>query len=360
MLDVRRWRSNLRNEIDAFAIYRAMARAERQQAVILLYEHLAAVESRHARVWGRMLRANAAWPGMPRPSLGARILILVIGRLGPDVVERTLAARESQERRRYDAGNDETSAMLRQDEQLHGHLLSRIASAKLSGATVARLGNALRAGVLGITDGLVSNVSLLMGVAGAGGDSHAIVVAGLAGLLAGSLSMALGEWLSVQSSRELYERQIMIEAERIVDWPTDEIDELARIYRSRGLSPEDARATAAKLVEGSVGNAAERAVVEAAEVADLGGSSWVAAAMSFFMFAAGATIPLLPFLLLSGAAAPIASAVLTGIVLFAIGSIITTITGKSALRAGLRQLAIGFCAAIITYTLGRLLGVALA
>src|SRR5512141_1692476 len=99
MLDVRRWRRNLENEIDAFAIYRAMARAERQQPVILLYEHLAAVESRHARVWGRMLRANGAWPGMPRPSLGARVLILAIGRLGPDVVERTLAARESQERR---------------------------------------------------------------------------------------------------------------------------------------------------------------------------------------------------------------------------------------------------------------------
>ncbi len=358
MRDIPRWRRHLQVEVDGAAIYRAMARAEREQTVAALYERLAVAESRHARIWAKKLRGAGAWRGFPRPSLTATVLITVAKRLGPDILGRSLAARETAERAAYEDQDDAISALLTDEERFHARLLGRITRAKLSGPGMARLGNALRAAVLGMNDGLVSNLSLVMGVAGAGGDTHAIVVAGLAGLLAGSLSMALGEYLSVQTSRELYERQLILERDNVEEAPREEIDEIALIYMSKGMDAEKARSVAAQLVGGSIGAHAER-THEDEDVADLGGSAWIAALTSFAMFACGAAVSLLPFAFLTGAAAQLAAIVLTGGALFANGSAITTITGRPALRAGLRQTAIGFAAATITYGLGRLLNVAL-
>jgi VIT1/CCC1 family predicted Fe2+/Mn2+ transporter len=214
--------------------------------------------------------------------------------------------------------------------------------------------------VLGIDDGLVSNFSLVMGVAGAGGDARAIAVAGLAGLLAGSLSMALGEWLSVQSARELYARQIAVEREELVAAPEEEEQELALIYQAKGATETQARALARQIMQSD--RALETLAREelAIDPGELGGSAYVAAGTSFAMFAMGALVPLVPFAFASGTTAVIAAALVSGAALFGVGALITLITGQPALRAGLRQLAIGAAAAAVTFAVGRLLGVALA
>jgi VIT1/CCC1 family predicted Fe2+/Mn2+ transporter len=222
-------------------------------------------------------------------------------------------------------------------------------------------GNALRAAVLGANDGLVSNLSLVMGVAGADLAPKAILLTGIAGLLAGSLSMAMGEWLSVQSARELFEHQIRIEREELIAFPEEEREELELIYRAKGVPADTAQELADRLIrEGAP--ALETLVREelAIDPEELGGSAWEAAIASFLLFSIGAIVPVLPYIAWGGIPAAVASVVLSGLALFLLGAGITVITGRSALRSGLRQVLIGLAAAAITFGVGRLFGVALA
>jgi VIT1/CCC1 family predicted Fe2+/Mn2+ transporter len=199
-----------------------------------------------------------------------------------------------------------------------------------------------------------------MGVVGAGADRTAILVAGLAGLLAGALSMALGEWLSVQSARELYANQIAIEAQEIEELPEEEEEELRLIYEAKGVPPDAAREMAHRIISGDRTVAVNTMAREELGIDpdELGGSAWVAAGTSFFLFALGAIVPVLPFVFLSGTPAVVASAVLAGLALFAVGAAITLVTGRGAVRSGLRQLAFGLAAAAVTFGIGSLLGVA--
>jgi VIT1/CCC1 family predicted Fe2+/Mn2+ transporter len=365
--DVDRWRSNLHGEADGIAIYRAMADAEPQPALATVYRKLAEAEARHAALWETKLRDAGAWTKVPRPSWRARALVFVARRFGAGWVAATVAGREAKDQGGYDDQPEAAGTSLPRDERSHARVLQQIAGG-LPGPAIARLegrhratgGNALRAAVLGIDDGLLSNFSLVMGVAGAGGDARAIAVAGLAGLLAGSLSMALGEWLSVQSARELYTRQISIEREELAAAPEEEEEELALIYQAKGANETQARALARQIVSGD--HALETLAREELGIDpdELGGSAYVAAATSFAMFGGGAVVPLLPFAIFAGTGAVLASAILSGAALFGVGALITLITGQPALRAGLRQLAIGAAAAGITFAVGRLLGVALA
>lgn len=215
--------------------------------------------------------------------------------------------------------------------------------------------------MLGANDGLVSNFSLVFGVAGAGGDQSAILIAGFAGLLAGALSMALGEWLSVQSARELYARQIAVEAEEIADNPEEEEEELRLIYEAKGVPAETAREIAHRIVSGDRAVAVDTMAREELGIDpnDLGGSAWVAAGTSFALFALGAIVPVVPFMFLTGASAIVASAVLAGVALFSVGAAITFVTGRGILRSGLRQLAFGLAAAAITYGIGSMVGTAI-
>ena len=360
MGDVQRWRRNLRSELDGAAIYRAMASIEGDQPVADLYARLAVAEARHARVWAKKLRGADAWRGLPGLSLRAAALIAVARRFGPDVVGHAITAREDTERVGYEAQTDPASAELVEDEQLHARLLGRIAAAKVGGPGMARVGNALRAAVLGVNDGTVSNTSLIFGIAGAGGDSRSIVVAGFAGIIAGSLSMALGEWLSVQSSRELYQRLAKLQRASGPQTPEEDAAEIAliaQIYVSKGMAADEAHLVAEQLVRGSLGAAIERSAKEADEVADFGGSAWIAALTSWGTFAVGATAPLLPFAFLSGQAALVAAGLVGGSVLFLTGAGATAVTGRPILRSGLRSLAIGVVAATVTFSLGRVLGV---
>lgn len=236
-----------------------------------------------------------------------------------------------------------------------------VAPAVISDANRARHGNALRAGVLGATDGLVSNLSLVMGVAGSGAARETIVVAGLAGLVAGSLSMALGEYLSVQSARELFANELVIEARQLAESPDAEVAELRAIYERKGVPPRLARELAEHIVRGDPGLALDTMAREELgfDPDELGGSAWVAAGTSLVLFALGAVVPLLPFLLLSGAAALTTAAIFSSLALFALGAGITRLTGVNPIRSGLRQFAFGASAAAITYGIGVAVGVGL-
>jgi len=197
-----------------------------------------------------------------------------------------------------------------------------------------------------------------MGVAGSGAEHAVVVIAGLAGLVAGALSMGLGEYLSVQSARELFARELEIEAQEIETNPAAEIDELCSIYERKGFPTEQAHELAKRIVGGDPKFALDTMAREELgfDPGQLGGSAWVAAGTSLGLFALGALVPLLPFLALSGGPAILGAAVLSGVALFGLGAGITNLTGMNPIRAGMRQLAFGAVAAAITYGIGRAVG----
>lgn len=365
--DLDRWRANLQGEVDGATIYRAMAAGSDDPRLAELYRRMAAGEERHAALWRERLTA-AGIRAPVRPTWRARTLAWLARRLGPGLVVSTIAAQERAGRGMYDAQPEAAGTSLPADERSHARLLREVTSG-VEGPTLARFegrhrgvgGNALRAAVLGANDGLVSNFSLVMGVAGADPTGRAPLIAGLAGLLAGALSMALGEWLSVQSARELYVNQIAVEADELAAFPDEEREELRLIYEAKGLGPEQAAQLAERLMSGEAGVALDTLAREELGIdpAELGGSPWVAAGTSFALFAFGAIVPVIPFLFGSGPAVIAASAVISGLALFGVGAAITVVTGQAALRSGARQLAFGLAAAAVTFGLGSLLGTAL-
>jgi len=215
----------------------------------------------------------------------------------------------------------------------------------------------VRAAVLGANDGLVSNLSLVTGVAGASLAARTILITGLAGLAAGSCAMAMGEWISVQTSRELYQRELAVETEELTRFPADETAELTALYESRGLEPDGAR----QLAESVIADRSAALDVMAREELGidpehLGGSPWKAAGSSFAMFCVGAVVPIIPFALTARTPALVGGVLLSALVLFLLGALVTTLTGRSPLRSGLRQLVFGLGAAAITYAIGRGVG----
>jgi VIT1/CCC1 family predicted Fe2+/Mn2+ transporter len=348
-----------------------LAEVEPQAQLVEVYRRLAATEEEHADFWEEKLRA--AGKPLPPRRIGwrTRTLIWLARRFGPGLVVPTLALNEQGDSHFYSRTPETKGTPLAAQEQSHQRLLQSIGGAAprgVEGSVLARLegrhrtlgGNALRAAVLGANDGLVSNLSLIMGVAGAELSSSAILVTGFAGLLAGAISMALGEWLSVQSSRELYERQIGIEKQELEEIPGEEEEELALIYQAKGLSEEQARILASQLLADQT-TALDTLAREELGInpEELGGSAWEAALTSFGLFAVGAIVPLLPFIFLSGFGAVIVSGIASAIGLFVIGAGITLMTGRSIWFSGLRQVLFGLLAALVTYTIGSLVGVSL-
>ncbi len=271
----------------------------------------------------------------------------------------------------YDAQPEAVAAGLPAEERSHRRIFEAIAESGgqgLSGTAVARLegrhratgGNALRAAVLGVNDGLVSNLSLVMGVAGASLQQSTILLTGLAGLLAGAISMALGEWLSVQSSRELYARQLAIEREELEAAPAEELEELTLIFRAKGIPIERAQELASSLVA-NPRTALDTLAREELGIdpQSLGGSAWVAASTSFILFAVGALIPLLPYTVVGGQSAALLSGVCGAVGLFFSGVLGSLFTGQPMLRNGLRHALFGLAAAGVTFGIGRLVGAGL-
>jgi VIT1/CCC1 family predicted Fe2+/Mn2+ transporter len=289
-------------------------------------------------------------------------------RFGTAFVVPTIDAMEQADAGSYDTQPEAAGTPLPAEERSHARLLQAIggeqrgglqgpALARLEGRHRAASGNSLRAAVLGANDGLVSNFSLVMGVAGAQLDNTQILITGLAGLAAGAGSMAMGEWISVMNQRELFGRQIAIEREEVLEVPDEEREELALIYEAKGLPPEQAGELANRLI-GSPEQALDTLAREELGIdpEDLGGSALVAAATSFVLFAIGAIVPILPFIFLSGTAAAVASAALSTLALFGIGALITVVTGRSVLFSGARQVGIGAAAAALTFGIGALIG----
>ncbi len=365
---VRRYFSNWKDEMNGAELYRFMARNESNSRLAGIYEGLAAVEQGHADIWAEKLKALDVSLPLFRPSWRTRLLRWISLRLGVNAIVPTVSSLEDATSTGY-KGQGETPHLIA-TERSHARVLRHIAkttSAGVEGGVLARLegrhraaGNALRAAVLGASDGLLSNFNLLMGVAGASMGSRTILLTGIAGLLAGGISMALGEWISVQSSRELYARQIETEKEEIEMAPAEEVEELVLIYQARGLDEASARTLATGIM-----SSPETALDTLArdelgiDPEQLGGSSGEAAIVSFLLFAAGAVLPVIPYVFLKGTVAIGASAVISAAGLFLIGAGITLFTGRSVWYSGLRQVLFGLTAAAVSFFVGRLIGISL-
>lgn len=368
---VSRYRANWQDEIESAALYQALSEIERQPNLAEVYRKLAAVESEHARFWEAQLQAVGA-PTPPR-RLGwrTRVLIWLARRFGTAFVLPTIGDLERRDSRDYEDQPEARAALLPAQERSHARVLQSIISetrgglegsvlAQLEGRHRASSGNALRAAVLGASDGLLSNFSLVMGVAGAESSGRSVLIAGLAGLLAGAFSMALGEWISVQSSRELYERQIAIERDELERHPAEEQLELALIYQAKGLPEDQARALAERLIADRPAALDTLSREElGVDPEELGGSAWEAAISSFLLFAVGAIIPVAPFFFIDGFGAVALSVTLSALGLFGIGAAITLLTGRSVWYSGMRQVLVGLLAASVTFGIGRLIGVSL-
>src|SRR2546425_2686852 len=347
--EIPRYLENWRDEIDCAAAYRARWAAEADPRLGKVYAILAAMEEAHIAFWEDRLRKAGASVPRRRPSWRSRVLGGIARRFGPELVLPTIAAKEEVDQNAYAKQPETADTRMPAHERWHAKVLRQLVTSQprgLEGSFLGRLegrhrsvgGNALRAAVLGANDGLCSNLSLVMGVAGASVDSHGILVTGLAGLLAGACSIALGEGVSGMSARELAEREIRIESSELREDPEGEGEGLKLIYEAKGLSPSEAETMARRLL-------ADRATALDAlareelgiDPKDLGGSPWEAALASFALFAMGAFVPVLPFLVVRGNLAVASSVVVSGLALFGIGGAITIFTGKPVWRSGGRQ-----------------------
>ena len=368
--DLRRFRTNRQDEVDSAAQYRAMADAEPDAGVARVYRELADVEEKHAGFWEVKLRELGIEPGPRRASWRARVLVWTARRIGPRAILPTVAQREAVSRNDYARQSETAHTRMPAQERSHARVLQAMLARPegAEGNELARVegrhrnvgGNALRAAVLGANDGLCSNLALVMGVAGASTSSHAILVTGVAGLLAGACSMALGEWVSVTSSRELAERELRIERDELAAAPEEEREELQLIYEAKGIPKDEARQLSQRLLDD--GGAALDVLAReelGIDPDNLGGSARVAAITSFLLFAFGAMFPVLPYAFLGGTTAMIASLIVSSVTLFAIGAAITLFTGRPVWLSGGRQTLLGLAAAGLTFGLGHVLGATL-
>ena len=324
-------------ERQAAWLYRQVSDAESGTARQHLFLELAAEADRQARLWSDQLAERGVAPPVWRPPVRARLVARLLRHFSPATLRPLLAALKVRGMSVYTHGHDADS------ERQHRVLAS---------------GNDLRAAVFGINDGLVSNLSLLFGMAGSGAGEASVVLAGVAGLLAGSLSMAAGEYVSVRAQRELHDNQIALERAELDAYPEAEAGELATIFEARGMSAEEARAAADALIADPDRALATLAREELGlDLANLA-SPWRAATASFFAFCIGAALPLLPFLLASGDRALAAAVVVSSIALMTVGALVALFSGGAMARSALRMLLIGLSAAAVTWVIGRALGVA--
>ena len=344
---VRRWRQHLADERLEAAVYRELAaRKAGEERDILLA--LAEAEARHAAHWRSLLGDRG--PGRFHASLRSRLLALLARRFGSVFV--LALAQRAESRSPYDDDADATPTMAA-DEKIHAEVVRGLAERGR-----AQISGTFRAAVFGANDGLVSNLALVLGVAGSGVATTTILLTGLAGLLSGALSMGAGEFISVRSQRELLDASTPA-ATHVEAYPHLDVDanELALVYRARGMAADEAARHAAEQLR-------SWPAVEVRTAPDtdheLVGSGVSAALSSFAFFASGALVPVLPFLLgLTGTAALVTASVLVGGALMITGAVVGMLSGAPPLRRALRQLAVGAAAATVTYVLGSLFGATL-
>jgi len=392
-IDLQQSIANLRLERDAIALYESLAKIEKSPARASAFRTIAANERRHAEIWADKLRdLGAPLPRQTGPRMRVRVIVLLATVFGTHFVRDMVQALEGDEEDLYTAQTSPEVEAIAADEREHAEIWRRLSAdsgrdalAAAAATTVAtgthpdhtrarlaanqiasserwhRAGRSgtLRAVIFGVSDGLVSNLALVMGVAGASkGEGNFVLLAGIAGLLAGSFSMAAGEYISMQSQRELFERQIALEKAELEAMPAEEQAELASLYRAKGFSESEANVIAERMFRDPE-HALDTLVREELGLdPDELGSSLGAAGGSFVAFAIGAAIPVLPYLLFGSGQGPfMVSIVLSLASLFAVGAGVSLLTGRGLLFSGGRQVLIGAAAAVVTYLVGLAIGV---
>jgi VIT1/CCC1 family predicted Fe2+/Mn2+ transporter len=335
-----------REEKQSAWLYRQVAACEPDPRIARLFTALAAAADGQAGQW---ITSAETPPAVFVPARRVRLAAWLVRRLGPRRVRHVLAALKVRGLSVYDSRRSPV-----------GHVMPT-SVAQIGARHKGYGGGNLRAAVFGVNDGLVSNASLIMGVAGANAAPETLVTSGIAGLLAGALSMAAGEYVSMRSQREMFEYQIALERDELDKYPDEEAEELALIYEARGMDLEQARSVSRELVKNPV------AALDALAREELGlnpddlGSPTGAAVFSFAAFAFGALVPLLPLLLPIGFGSPVvASAALALAALFGVGAALSLFTGRGAVRGALRMVLIGAGAGFVTWLIGNLLGAAMA
>ena len=360
---------NIQIEVDAWFLYQKLSENEEDPVLADVFKQMSEIELSHAIAFAKENKVDPTQ--ICKPSWRAKTINRIGKIFGYDYVlgalmdtEKSLADAVVSQKRKNKVpvvGNEDSHvkilrSILDNDTRIAGSQLSRFEKRHRSVG-----GNAIRAAVLGGNDGLVSNFSLVMGIAGATVAQTGVLLAGIAGLLAGALSMALGEWISVKSSQELYENQMQLEMDELETNPEGERKELKLIYMAKGI-PED---QAVKIVDDLMKdkNLAHQVLVKeelGINAEELKGSAIEAALSSFFLFAIGVIIPVLPFMFLSGYKAIVFSTLLSAIGLFLIGAAITLFTGRNVWFSGFRQVIFGLAAAAVTFGIGKLIGVSMA
>jgi VIT1/CCC1 family predicted Fe2+/Mn2+ transporter/rubrerythrin len=387
-IDVEQSLDNLKLERDAIVLYDALSTIEKDPRRAEAFRRIAGNERRHADIWASKLRdLGADVPPAGRPRMRVRFIILAARILGTSAVAELVKALEGDEEEAYGAQDASPEvAAIAADEREHaviwdqlkaGDQVGAVSEPGRDGVAIARRATSaadvgsretwhraggrsgtLRAVIFGVSDGLVSNLSLVMGVAGAAsGNPSFILLAGIAGLLAGAFSMAAGEYISMQSQRELFERQIALERAEIEAMPEEEEAELAASYRAKGFPADEAARIAHRIFQDP--DAALDVLVreELGLDPDELGSPWSAAGGSFVAFAIGAIVPVIPYLFGGGTAVLLASLGMSLIALFVVGAAVSLLTGRGLIFSGFRQLGIGLAAALVTYAIGSIIGV---
>ncbi len=377
---------NLKLERDAIVLYDALAQIEKDPTRADAFRRIATNERRHADIWAsKLTELGTTVPPADGPRPRVRFIMFVARLFGTRSVADLVKALEGDEEEAYGAqGGPEVDAIAA-DEREHAKIWERLSvtnpeQAGRDGVAAARdarsaadigeretwhrrsaRSGTLRAVIFGVSDGLVSNLSLVMGVSGAASSNPKFVLlAGIAGLLAGAFSMAAGEYISMQSQRELFERQIALERAEMEAMPEEEEAELAAAYRAKGFARDEATRIAHRLFQDP--DAALDILVreELGLDPDELGSPWGAAIGSFVAFGIGASVPVIPFLFGGGIVLTAISLAASLIALFAVGAGVSMLTGRSLVFSGLRQLGIGLAAAVVTYLIGTVIGVGVA
>lgn len=372
-IDLKQSAENLRLERDAIALYDALSGIEKDPFRAQAFRTIAGNERRHAEIWAEKLRnLGAPLPPETGPRLRVRIIVLVARVFGTHAVRDLVQALEGDEEDAYAAQASPEVASIAADEREHAAIWRRLSEGR-PGPTLglsapgamerwhhAGRSGTLRAVIFGVSDGLVSNLALVMGVAGASsGKGDFVLLAGVAGLLAGSFSMGAGEYISMQSQRELFERQIALERSELEAMPEEEQAELATVYRGKGFTRAEADVIAERMLRDPE-HALDTLVREELGLdPDELGSPIGAATGSFVAFAVGAALPVLPYVVLRGGGMEpfVVSIVISIAALFAVGAGVSLLTGRGMLFSGARQVVIGAAAAVVTYVIGLVIGV---
>lgn len=347
---IKRWRRYLANERAEAAVYRGLAsRRTGEEKEILL--RLADAETRHEQYWHEKLGLDVGFP--QQPDMRTRALGVLAKRFGSVF---SLALMQSAESRSPYTQDDDATGQMSADERIHAEVVRGLASRGRE-----RMSGNFRAAVFGANDGLVSNLALVIGVMATGVEPQIVLITGVSGLLAGALSMAAGEYISVRSQLELLDASTPDPRTNQVIPDLDvDANELELVYRARGMSEIEASKKASEVFH-HLSTTKNTEVGE--EILVIGereetGSAGSAALFSFISFGIGAFIPIVPYVFgMSGVVAAVVSLILVGVSLLSTGGVTGVLSGKPPMYRALRQLIIGLGAAAVTYTLGLLFGV---